>query len=155
MRRSDALSLDRRPQSPTFPNRFLSVIVVGARQCGQGQEIQDERRGSGLTSENARRALYASTPLIAGPSTTKDPTMLAEQLETFRQGADKRIPPDKRAIMHRATADLRASGIMDRVIKVGDRLPPFTLKNGSGQAVRSADLLATGPLVLTVFRGSW
>src|SRR6516225_4576288 len=60
MRRSDALSLDRRPQSPTFPNRFLSVIVVGARQCGQGQQIQDEQRGNGLTSENAGRVLYAS-----------------------------------------------------------------------------------------------
>ena len=81
--------------------------------------------------------------------------MLAEQLETIRQGVDNRVPPDKRAIMHRATADLRASGIMDRVIKVGDRLPPFTLKNGFGQEVRSEDLLATGPLVLTVFRGSW
>src|SRR5713226_4933909 len=57
------------------------------------------------------------------PSTIKDLTMLAERLETIRQGADKRIPPDKRAIMHRATADLRASDIMDRVIKVGDPLP--------------------------------
>ncbi len=81
--------------------------------------------------------------------------MLAEQLETIRLGADKRIPPEKRAIMHRATADLRASGILDRVIKVGDPLPPFALKNAFGQEVRSADLLATGPLVLTVFRGSW
>ena len=81
--------------------------------------------------------------------------MLAERLETIRQGADKRIPPDKRAIMHRATADLRASDIMDRVIKVGDPLPPFTLENAFGQEVRSADLLAAGPLVLTVFRGSW
>jgi hypothetical protein len=45
--------------------------------------------------------------------------MLAERLESIRQGVDKRIPPDKRAIMHRATADLRASDIMDRVIKVG------------------------------------
>ena len=36
--------------------------------------------------------------------------MLAERLDTIRQGADKRIPPDKRAIMHRATDDLRASG---------------------------------------------
>ncbi len=81
--------------------------------------------------------------------------MLAERLETIRQGADKRIPPDKRAIMHRATADLRASDIMDRVIKLGDPLPPFTLKDAFGQEVRSADLLATGPLVLTVFRGSW
>ena len=81
--------------------------------------------------------------------------MLAEQLETIRQGVDNRVPPDKRAIMHRATADLRASGIMDHVIKVGDRLPPFTLKNAFGKEVRSEDLLAAGPLVLTVFRGSW
>jgi hypothetical protein len=43
---------------------------------------------------------------------------LAERLDTIRQGADKRIPADKRAIMHRATDDLRASGIMDGVIKV-------------------------------------
>ena len=81
--------------------------------------------------------------------------MLAERLETIRQGADKRIPPDKRAIMHRATADLRASGIMDRVIKVGDPLPPFALTNAFDQEVRSSDLLAKGALVLTVFRGSW
>ena len=81
--------------------------------------------------------------------------MLAERLETIRQGADKRIAPDKRAIMHRATADLRSSDIMHRVIKVGDPLPPFTLKNAFGREVRSADLLAAGPLVLTVFRGGW
>jgi len=81
--------------------------------------------------------------------------MLAEQLETIRQGVDNRVPPDKRAIVHRATADLRASAIMDHVIKVGDRLPPFTLKSTFGKEVRSEDLLATGPLVLTVFRGSW
>ena len=80
---------------------------------------------------------------------------LAERLDTIRQGADKRIPPDKRAIMHRATADLRASGIMDRVIKVGNRLLTFALQNAFGQEVRSSDLLANGPLVLTVFRGGW
>jgi hypothetical protein len=45
--------------------------------------------------------------------------MLADRLDTIRQGADKRIPPDKRTIMHRATDDLRASGILDGVIKVG------------------------------------
>lgn len=50
---------------------------------------------------------------------------------------------------------LRASGVLDRVIKVGDRLPPFALKNAFGEEVRSSELLANGPLVLTVFRGSW
>jgi peroxiredoxin len=44
---------------------------------------------------------------------------------------------------------------MDGVIKVGDRLPDFALKNSHGQEVQSADLLVKGPLVLTVFRGSW
>lgn len=81
--------------------------------------------------------------------------LLAERLDAIRQGADKRIPPDKRAIMHRATDDLRASGIMDRVVKVGDPLPPFALYNAYGQELRSSALLAKGPLVLTVFRGSW
>ena len=80
---------------------------------------------------------------------------LAERLDTIQQGADKRIPPDKRAIMHRATDDLRSSGILDRVIKVGDPLPPFALQNAFGEEVRSPELLANGPLVLTVFRGSW
>ena len=81
--------------------------------------------------------------------------MLAEKLDAIREGADKRIPPDKRAIMHRATNDLRASGILDGVIKPCDPLPPFALKNAFGQEVRSSELLAKGPLVLTVFRGSW
>src|SRR6516225_1699130 len=80
---------------------------------------------------------------------------LAERLDTIRQGADKRIPPDKRAIMHRATDDLRASGILSGVIKVGDPLPPFALKNAFGQEIGSSELLANGKLVLTVFRGSW
>jgi hypothetical protein len=80
---------------------------------------------------------------------------LAERLDTIRQGADRRIPPDKRAIMHRATDDLRSSGILDRVIKAGDPLPPFALRNAFGDEVRSSELLASGPLVLTVFRGSW
>jgi hypothetical protein len=80
---------------------------------------------------------------------------LADQLAAIRQGADKRIPADKRAIMHRVTDDLRAAGILNNVIKVGDRLPPFALRNAFGQDVRSSELLARGPLVLTVFRGSW
>ena len=81
--------------------------------------------------------------------------MLAERLDAIRQGADKHIPPDKRAIMHRATDDLRASGILAGVIKVGDSLPAFALKNALGQEVHSSELVAKGRLVLTVFRGSW
>jgi hypothetical protein len=80
---------------------------------------------------------------------------LAQTLQSIRDASDKRIPADKSAIMHRVTEDLRASGIMDRVIKVGVPLPAFALPNAAGQEARSADLLAKGPLVLTFFRGGW
>jgi hypothetical protein len=96
----------------------------------------------------------AGRPVKESGLNAEDLKMLAERLTTIRQGADKRIPPDKRAIMHRATDELRASGIMNGVIKVGDPLPPFALKNAFGQDVRSSELLANGPLVLTVFRGT-
>ncbi len=82
-------------------------------------------------------------------------TTLEERLATIREGAKKRIPPDKAAIMERATEDLRKSGVLGRVLKVGDPLPAFALRNAFGNEVRSADLLSRGPLVLTVFRGSW
>ena len=80
---------------------------------------------------------------------------LEEKLAAIRAGGAKRIPEDKRAIMGRATQELRDSGIMDRVIKVGDTLPAFSLANADGEVVGSADLLARGAVVLTVFRGHW
>ena len=80
---------------------------------------------------------------------------LAEKLDAIRAASDKRIPADKATIMHRATGDLRASGAVQRAIKVGARLPPFMLRNGHAQEVRSPDLLGKGAVVLTVFRGSW
>ena len=80
---------------------------------------------------------------------------LADKLAATRAASAGRIPPDKAAIMHRATEDLRHSGIMDRIVKVGSVAPRFALANHDGRRVASADLLARGPLVLSFFRGSW
>ena len=80
---------------------------------------------------------------------------LQEQLEKIREGSKQRIPPDKQAIMHRATEDLRASGIMDGVLKVGDVVPPFALMNTREDLVESEWLLANGSMVLVFFRGTW
>ena len=80
---------------------------------------------------------------------------LENTLRGIREASAKRIPADRAAIMHRAIEELRASGIMKQVIKVGDRLPSFSLPNAYGQEVRASDLLATGRLVLTFSRGAW
>lgn len=80
---------------------------------------------------------------------------LADKLDALREAAKKRVPEEKRAVMGQATANLRVSGILDRVAGVGDRLPDFSLTNARGELVQSADLLAMGAVVLTIFRGSW
>ena len=80
---------------------------------------------------------------------------LSEKLAATRAGAATRIPPDRQAIMHRATEDLRRSGIMDRIVKVGQPAPAFELASYDARRVLSAELLAGGPMVLSFFRGSW
>ena len=42
-----------------------------------------------------------------------------------------------------------------QALKPGDPMPEFLLPNAEGRLVASADLLATGPLVVTFFRGAW
>jgi peroxiredoxin len=57
--------------------------------------------------------------------------------------------------MHRATAELIASGAAQKALKAGDRLPDFTLSDPDGDKVSSADLLSDGPLVISFYRGVW
>jgi hypothetical protein len=80
---------------------------------------------------------------------------LEETLAAIREMAKTRQPPEVRAVMHQATEDLRASGIMDRVVRVGAPAPDFTLPNVAGQPVSLAALRASGPVVLSFYRGRW
>jgi peroxiredoxin len=81
---------------------------------------------------------------------------LQDKLDAFKADFEgKKAPPEVVAVMHKATADLIASGQAERTLKVGAQAPTFALPNAHGEIVRSADLLARGPLVLTFYRGIW
>mgnify|MGYP003573909073 CR=1 FL=1 len=67
----------------------------------------------------------------------------------------KKIPAETREVMGRATQQLRDSGIMDRIPKVGDTLPAFSMPDTEGAPFGSQEALARGPLVLSVYRGVW
>ncbi|MBI1774751.1 MAG: hypothetical protein HYR63_05330 [Proteobacteria bacterium] len=69
--------------------------------------------------------------------------------------AASKTPEHVKAKMDAATAELRASGILERVIKPGMKAPDFSLKDQNGTTVGLAGLLAGGAVVLTVFRGFW
>ena len=80
---------------------------------------------------------------------------LQEKLDAMRAASKTRIPPEAQAIMHRSIEDLRASGIMNRVARVGQTAPDFRLPNTVGQPVGLTELLARGPVVLSFYRGRW
>ena len=80
---------------------------------------------------------------------------LQEQLNARREQFEASAPKEVLDIMHRATADLKRSGILEKALNVGDAMPDFSLSNSEGQPVRPHDLLSGGPLVLTFFRGKW
>jgi peroxiredoxin len=95
---------------------------------------------------------------ISTPDETKvgDFMSLQEKLDAFKADFEgKKAPPEVVAVMHKATADLIASGQADRALKAGWRAPKFALQDAHGVVVRSTDLLAKGPLVLTFYRGVW
>jgi peroxiredoxin len=81
---------------------------------------------------------------------------LQDALDRITQNTRALVQPERLAISERATAELLASGIEDRILKVGARAPDFTLPDAlTGKPIRSSDLLALGPLVVSFFRGRW
>ena len=80
---------------------------------------------------------------------------LQDQLDEITANTRNLVQPERMAVSARAVAELFASGIEERILPVGAIAPEFTLPDASGRPVRSADLLALGPLVLNFFRGRW
>jgi AhpC/TSA family len=80
---------------------------------------------------------------------------LQEKLDNLKANFEKSAPENALAIMHRVTRDLKNSGIMDGVAKVGDTAPDFELKNNDNKIIRLKDVLAENPVVLSFFRGQW
>ncbi|KAA0596088.1 peroxiredoxin [Azospirillum lipoferum] len=85
---------------------------------------------------------------------------LQDKLDAFKADFQAGKPPynvPRRVIetMHRATAELIASGAAALALKAGDKAPAFTLNDPDGKAVSSTALLAEGPLVVSFYRGVW
>ena len=80
---------------------------------------------------------------------------LKEQLAERKALAEAYVPAETQAVHARVIQELRDSGVMDPVPRVGSRAPSFELKDQNGRTVSSADLLQSGRLVIIFFRGRW
>jgi hypothetical protein len=80
---------------------------------------------------------------------------LQARLDSIREASKSRIPPETRGVMQAHIEELRASGILDRVVRVGQPAPDFTLPNAAGTPVSLGDLRARAAVVLSFDRGRW
>jgi peroxiredoxin len=82
-------------------------------------------------------------------------TALQDQLDEITSNTRRLVQAERLAVGERAVEELFASRVEERILPVGAAAPEFALKDSSGRLVRSADLLALGPLVVKFFRGRW
>jgi peroxiredoxin len=81
---------------------------------------------------------------------------LQAQLDHITTQTRALVQPERLAVTDNAVRDLFATGIEDRILPVGATAPSFALPDATtGKLIRSDDLLAIGPLIVTFFRGRW
>ena len=80
---------------------------------------------------------------------------LKAELDAFRSEFMANVAPEVRDAMVRADMELAASGIARRALKAGDHAPDFRLPDARGGYVRLRDMLTTGAVVLSFYRGGW
>ena len=81
---------------------------------------------------------------------------LQHTLDAFKKNFEAGGPPYNapewiHEPMHRATAELIASGAAERAAKVGNKAPAFSLRDPDGDEVSSTELLSQGPLVVSFY----
>lgn len=80
---------------------------------------------------------------------------LQDELDRITEQTRSLVQPERLAPSERAIAELFASGIEEQLLQPGATAPAFALTDVNGKLVRSEDLLALGPLVVSFFRGRW
>ena len=80
---------------------------------------------------------------------------LQAAIDEYNATKKVKMPAEVLDLMARTTAELKDTGIENRALGTGDRMPDFTLPNQHGEMRRIADFLADSPVVLNIYRGGW
>ena len=80
---------------------------------------------------------------------------LAEDLAARAAQGRANLSQATQDMYQRALAELDASGTAERALREGATAPDFELPNQVGEMVRLSDLLRSGPVILSFYRGQW
>jgi hypothetical protein len=74
---------------------------------------------------------------------------MQQELAEFRPELARTAPPGRAALYEAKIDELRASGVLDSALRVGDEAPDFALPGADGREISLTGLLVEGPAVLT------
>ncbi|MEB3340344.1 peroxiredoxin-like family protein [Okeania sp.] len=80
---------------------------------------------------------------------------LTKSLEQLKTEIEAKLPEEAKEKMNKAVVDLADSGIVDNSLKVGAKVPNFSLPNVTGKTVELNSLLAKNPVIISFYRGGW
>lgn len=82
-------------------------------------------------------------------------TTLNTQIRSLIQSFRDNLPEELNTLLEQGAGEISALDIVERALKVGDKVTNFDLPKYGGGNGRLADYLAKGPLVITFYRGVW
>jgi len=80
---------------------------------------------------------------------------LEQELAAFKAQFSRTAPAGRAALYEAKIEELRSDFASERAVKLGDTAPDFALPDAAGTSVVLKDLLRSGPVVLTFYRGGW
>lgn len=80
---------------------------------------------------------------------------LTKKIQEYNDSVVTQTPKELLKIMSNSVETLIRDEVGKNALKVGDKIPAFTLGNANGESINIYDCLAQGPLVINFYRGAW
>ena len=80
---------------------------------------------------------------------------LRKMIDDFQNAMFPKLPKQVLEPLMAGVDELALSGIDRAALRVGERAPDFELPDAGGSPVLLSSLLASGPVVLSFYRGVW
>lgn len=100
-----------------------------------------------LSGEEARSGEPAAASTMNRP--------LQGKLDAAWKKASESLPEATRAAVEKGVEDVRTAQVVEHALKVGAMAPAFELPDATGHMKSLQSMLASGPVVVTFYRGAW
>ncbi len=80
---------------------------------------------------------------------------LMTELQNLLNQVASQVPAETLSTIGQSTQQVADLKLDEKALKVGDRIPNFTLPSATERSVELQQLLARGPVVISFYRGLW